>query len=341
MKTENAECGCGSVSFLVAAVVFLSLMSLALLSLSIYLYKKSNQVSQKIVRNRSLSFAFGESCKINSFTCLQLKNNKDNIPREPTRLSCPIKPSDKRMVARPVQSRPGHVSNSSSGNFRRFEPRMYKLCSKLSLGRSNTISHSSYNSANEELEFDLYDYGHQYIGEDDKEDILKNNWEVDDFSMLGLVPTKLFPSDDTIVHVNEVKSSSKISSMNESPIPLRKGDYNQNIMESITSDLTSSIMSDLNLTENNTSQEPSRKGQGKSIMETLQTLKQNHTNQNSQDLVVLHINKSGDERTETMLERKHVWANVKKKTVQNTLHTHPSAPPITLIDELELWDTDE
>ena len=60
-----------------------------------------------------------------------------------------------------------------SGKFRRFDSDLYKGASRTSLGVTNSISHSSYNSANEvmpelldtklmpfaqELQFDLYDY---------------------------------------------------------------------------------------------------------------------------------------------------------------------------------------
>ena len=223
---------------------------------------------------------------------------------------------------------------------------MYKLCSKLSLGRSNTISHSSYNSANEELEFDLYDYGHEHIGEGVTEPMVKNTWEMDAFSMTEFVPTKLFPSDDTIVNVNEVKSSSKISSMNDSPILARRGDYNQNIIESITSDLASSIMSDINLLESHKIQEPPKREQTEYLFSnSLETNKQNHINRHSQDLVVFRKNRNGEEKTETLLEKNHVWANIAtvplNSVLQNTgKETKKTFPPITLIDELELWDDD-
>ena len=201
MKTAVFECDCGPLVYLAAAVVFLGLTSMTFLFLSIYFYKKSFHVSENIVRNRSNSYAFGECCKINSFTCLQLKKDKVNLLNEQKCEQGPSRPKDQKVWPK-VKYRPGYVSNSSSGNFRRFEPKMYKLCSKLSLGRSNTISHSSYNSANEELEFELYDYGHKHIGEGVTEPMVKNTWEMDAFSMTEFVPTKLFPSDDTIVNVN-------------------------------------------------------------------------------------------------------------------------------------------
>ena len=65
-------------------------------------------------------------------------------------------------------------SFDESGKFRRFDSELYKGASRTSLGVTNSISHSSYNSANEvmmtfmleaklnpcaqELQFDLYDY---------------------------------------------------------------------------------------------------------------------------------------------------------------------------------------
>ena len=64
-------------------------------------------------------------------------------------------------------------SFDESGKFRRFDSDLYNGASRSSLGVTNSISHSSYNSANEvmpelldtelipfpqELQFDLYDY---------------------------------------------------------------------------------------------------------------------------------------------------------------------------------------
>ena len=119
----------------------------------------------------------------------------------------------------------------------------------MSLGRSNTISHSSYNSANEELEYDLYDYNQQHIGEDGHDYLIKNSWQADNFSMTEFAPANLFPSTDTIVNINEVKTCSKISILKESPVLPRKGDNNKNIIENITSDLVSNMESGKHLLE--------------------------------------------------------------------------------------------
>ena len=73
----------------------------------------------------------------------------------------------------------------------------------------------------------------------------------------------------------------------------------------------------------------------------LETTKQDHKNSNSQDLMVVHMH--GEKKTETVLERSHVWANVSTAepiTIQQNRHTKKICPPIALIDELELWDDD-
>ena len=206
MKTDSGSgcCDCGSSVVLLSAVLVLSLTCLGLLSLSMYFYK-SNQVPLKTSRKRLPTPLCDGQCKINSFTCLQLRKNKEDIAEmvEENQNKISGKLKDQR-VYRNVQSRPGFLSNSSSGSFRRFEPKLRKLCSKVSLGRSNTISHSSYNSANEELEYDLYDYNQQHIGEDGHEYLIKNSWLVDDFSMTEFAPANLFPSSDTIVNSNEM-----------------------------------------------------------------------------------------------------------------------------------------
>ena len=251
MKTDSDSdcCDCGSSVVLLFAVLVLSLTCLGLLCLSMYLHKL-NQDSQKSSKKRLLTPSCDCQCKINSFTCLQLKKNKEDtvemVGENHNKRAGKLK--DQR-VFQNVQSRPGFLSNSSSGSFRRFEPKLRKLCSKVSLGRSNTISHSSYNSANEELEYDLYDYNHQHIGEDGHEYLIKNSWQVDDFSMTEFAPANLFPSTDTIVNINEVKNCSKISIMKESPEQPRKGDSNKNIIENITSELVSSIGSGKHLGE--------------------------------------------------------------------------------------------
>ena len=71
---DGTGCNCG---FLISVVIVLTLTSLALLLLSVYLYRKPHQVSEKRI-NSSPSFAFGEHCKINSFTCLELRKEKQD-----------------------------------------------------------------------------------------------------------------------------------------------------------------------------------------------------------------------------------------------------------------------
>ena len=61
--------------------------------------------------------------------------------------------------------------------------------------------------------------------------------------------------------------------------------------------------------------------------------------------MVVHMH--GEKKTETVLERSHVWANVSTAqtiTIQQNKDRKQNAkkicPPIALIDELELWDDD-
>merc|ERR1719266_3260371 len=84
------------------------------------------------------------------------------------------------------------------------------LGSKISVGLSNSVSHSSYNSANEELEFDLYDYENKkMVGE--SPDNTANSID-ENFSMSELAPRKLFDSKDTIVNIaDEILDNSKLT----------------------------------------------------------------------------------------------------------------------------------
>ena len=336
---NHSPCSCDAVIFLSVAVIFLSCTSLSFFLLSIYLYRKSSAVPEKFTRNRSLSFAFGERFKINSFTCLQLKSEKQiSVPsRRNTRHEVQ---KDPRMLPK-FKYRPGHLSNSASGSFKRFEPKMSKLCSKLSLGRSNTISHSSYNSANEELEFDLYDYGQAHIGEELKQFTTGEQIEADDFSMTEFAPTKLFPSDDTIVNASEVKPSSTLLSMNSSSLITRRSDYGQAVIASITSDLASSIMSDIHLMDNgpnNVNPEQRNKGltegwPSEKFNEQMVNERKRENDKVVEELVALQ---RGD-HVETLLGRHHVWNDVHTET---EVGKSKLQPPITLIEELELWDDD-
>ena len=244
---EGGSHHCASVPYLVTAVVILSFASLILLCLCVYLFVKSRRVSPRSVRNQSLSLAFGDMCKINSFTILELKKNNRCSQNVTPRLNESSETNENHIVFHKVKHKLEHPSSSSSGKFRRFEPDLYKPASRLSIGVSNSISHSSYNSANEELEFDLYDYENENMVGEHEETFNQNTWRVDDFSMSELAPAKLFPSDDTIINVDEDALETKVSNTFGTPVVLRRGAYSRNQVESVTSDLTSSIMSELSL----------------------------------------------------------------------------------------------
>ena len=179
-------------------------------------------------------------------------------------------------------------------------------------------------SANEELEFDLYDYGQAYTGEDIKEPMINNNWDVDDFSMSDLGTTKLFPSNDTMVITSEVRTNSEIFGATETQLNTRKDDYESNTIESITSELTPSIISEINIPTSQISKPESQ---------TLKfgTLKTPNKNQNIQDQIAAQRNVRVKCMTKTIVQSNNV-EELMARDGENSL------PPVTLIEELELWD---
>ena len=390
--TEGGSNQCASVPYLVTAVVILSIVSLVLLCLCVYLFVKSRRISPRSVRNQSLSLAFGDMCKINSFTFLELKKNNRCSQNVTPRLNGPNEQNDNPIVFHKVKHKLDHPSSSSSGKFRRFEPELYKPSSKLSVGVSNSISHSSYNSANEELEFDLYDYENENIVGEREEKFAQNTWQVEDFSMSELAPAKLFPSDDTIINVDDDILDAKVSNTFGTPVVLRRGDYSRNQVESVTSDLTSSIMSELSL-NSHISQDTLREEhviqsrlerwgldrRNKNCIESLvmcydanseenikgmrtEDLSLDQTNRNGHenlvmspntaseedmagiryiDTALVDINVSNEKYNEETLSSEN-W-NKEFKTqkfteVPDNCTKYFSFPPITLIDDLELWD---
>ena len=107
---------------------------------------------------------------------------------------------------------------------------------------SNSVSHSSYNSANEvkiqtdfnqflqfslqELEFDLYDYEAKRMLCDTSEtgDSLTNG----NFSISELAPKKLFDSTDTVINIADDVLDDNKPAQNTfgTPVILRRGNYN-------------------------------------------------------------------------------------------------------------------
>lgn len=350
---------------------------------------KSRRDSPRSVRNESLSLALGDMCKINSFTFLELRKNNRCSQTVTPRMNELSETNDNPVVFHKVKNKLEHPSSSSSGKFRRFESELYKTSSRLSVGISNSISHSSYNSANEELEFDLYDYENENIVGEPEENYSQNTWQVDEFSMSELAPAKLFPSDDTIINVDEDILDTKVSNTFGTPVVLRRGAYNRNQVESVTSDLTSSIMSELSLNSHisqNTLRDDHMEHWGlerrnKNTVESFvmcyednseagtvgkraEDLNLDQTNMNGhhnlmidhtsgneeamagmkfidKDTALVDLNVTNDKYNEDK-ESPDTWSQeVKTKRfseVPDNCTNYYSFPPITLIDDLELWD---
>ena len=379
-KVEEEDGGshhCALVPYLVTALVILVFVSLFLLCLCFYLFIKYRRVSPRSLRNDSLSLALGDMCKINSFTFLELKKYNRCSQTVTPRQNDPGDTNDNPVVFQKVKNKPDHPSSSSSGKFRRYEPGLYKAVSRLSVGMSNSISHSSYNSANEELEFDLYDYENENRVGEPEENYIQRTWQGDDYSMSELAPAKLFPSDDTIINIEEDILDNKVSNTFGTPVVLRRGAYSRNKVESITSDLTSSIMSELSL-NSHISQKTLRNDSVKEWGPERLRLNRNTV----ENLVMCYddnrVTGTEDDRVEDLNKNIHPSYNIikqdnaedvkfidndtalldlnenKPETLPDTLDkdlttkrfsevpdndtNYYSFPPITLIDDLELWD---
>merc|ERR1719266_527893 len=112
------------------------------------------------------------------------------------------------------------------------------LGSKISVGLSNSVSHSSYNSANEELEFDLYDYEHKRMicdtsdpGDSYDGDTVHSSAVTGghmDFSFSELAPKKLFDSRDTVINIADdiLDENKQTQNTFGTPVVLRRGQYN-------------------------------------------------------------------------------------------------------------------
>ena len=111
---------------------------------------------------------------------------------------------------------------------------------------SNSVSHSSYNSANEvrskskylehqiivlqELEFDLYDYEHKRMicETSDTGDSLCENFTISEFA-----PKKLFDSTDTVINIGDEILDEDKHPINQNtfgtPVVLRRGNYSSRL----------------------------------------------------------------------------------------------------------------
>jgi len=372
-EEEEGSHQCALVPYLVTALVILVCVSLLLFCLCLYLFIKYRRVSPRSLRNDSLSLALGDMCKINSFTFLELRKQNRCSQTVTPRQNATSDRNDNPGVFQKVKSKSDHPSSSSSGIFRRYEPELYKTVSRLSVGMSNSLSHSSYNSANEELEFDLYDYENENRVGEPEDTFTQRTWQGEDYSMSELAPAKLFPSDDTIINIEEDILDTKVSNTFGTPVVLRRGAYSRNKVESITSDLTSSIMSELSLNshirkdgvtgwgperlnrnaveslvmcyEDNRTDDRRDEDLNRNNQHDYNMIKQdNARNRNMEDvkfidtdtaLVDLNDNKPADTSPDSFTND---MTTKMFSEVPNNNTMDYSFPPITLIDDLELWD---
>ena len=379
-EEEGGSHNCALVPYLVTALVIFVCVSLLLLGLCLYLFIKYRRVSPKSLRNDSLSLALGDMCKINSFTFLELRKHNRCSQTVTPRQNATSDINDNPGVLHKLKSKSDHPSSSSSGKFRRYEPELYKAVSHLSVGMSNSLSHSSYNSANEELEFDMYDYENENRVGEPEENYIQRTWQGEDYSMSELAPAKLFPSDDTIINIEEDLLDNKVSNTFGTPVVLRRGAYSRNKVESITSDLTSSIMSELSM-NSHISQKTMRndgvRGWGaerlnRNTVESLvmcyddnrqagakdrrdedlnrnnrhnyNIIKQdNARNMNMEDVKFIDTDTAlvdlNDNKPDTSMDSCTNNSMAKRfSEVPDNKTIYYSFPPITLIDDLELWD---
>jgi len=315
--------------------------------------------------------------RINSFTVLQLKADGEPTPRSVIEMTeqgeskaTQPKVGSEYMLQSFEES--GKVKSfDESGKFRRFDSDLYKGASRTSLGVTNSISHSSYNSANEELQFDLYDYDPRGMeGQPstfDFEEPSRTGHLWDAFSLSDFAPTKLFPEDEqSLVKTGSkgslgwkqlaalsVSSLSKALFQPEKEAEVKKDEKPcQQMVESVTSDLTCSITSDLS--QNTLKDEDSNAFWNRSSFKET-TIYQERTH--SRSLSYKERNKSiittsPSNQTPVMSPQPPSPPCTKPPENANNCPTldindtktftdYYSFPPITLIDDLEVWDEED
>jgi len=289
--------------------------------------------------------------RINSFTVLQLKADGEPTPRSVIEMT---EQGESRAIQPKVGSEymlqsfeeSGKVKSfDESGKFRRFDSDLYKGASRTSLGVTNSVSHSSYNSANEELQFDLYDYDPRGMeGQPttfDFEEPSRTGHLWDAFSLSDFAPTKLFPEDEQVLFQpekeEEVKKDEKAC---------------QQMVESVTSDLTCSITSDLS--QNTLKDEDSNAFWNRSsFKETNIYQEQTHSRSLSyKERNQSIITSTPSNQTPIMSPQPPSPPRTKPPEDENNCPTldindtktftdYYSFPPITLIDDLEVWDEED
>jgi len=380
---KSCEACCASQAYLVGIIVVLVLLCLIFLSTSFLLWIRPGRlrVSSKSEKKRKA----GEPptlTRINSFTVMQLKAEGEPTPRSVIEMtehgtSQSIQPKVKNgyNTQKSFEENGKVKSFDESGKFRRFDSDLYKGASRTSLGVTNSISHSSYNSANEELQFDLYDYDpHGMNGQPatfDFEERSRTGHLWDAFSLSDFAPTKLFPEDEQSL----VKTGSKgsigwknlaalsVSSLSkalfqpeekEEDVVAKDEKPAQQMVESVTSDLTCSITSDLS--QNTLKDEDSNAFWNRSSFKETNLYQEQPTH--SRCLSYKERNKSiiitetPSDQTPVLSPQPPSPPCTKPPEDENNCPTldindtktftdYYSFPPITLIDDLEVWDEEE
>lgn len=130
-------------------VIGLTISTSLLLMTCLYLYVRLLRGTQKTPRSVSLTSRLGHLCRINSFTYLQLQKKTGEDLESVNRSEGNAKKPPLQPPLLPVCKKP--LPTSSPLPHRR-------LRSLTTLGSAGVSTSQSYNSANDELEFDLYDY---------------------------------------------------------------------------------------------------------------------------------------------------------------------------------------
>jgi len=326
---------------LVLVIMVLVGVSTSLLVLSIYLYLQNKKLFKRLRGppgcEEPLSVLLTDKCRINSFTFLELaeaegkrsQQSKDNLSVLSDSKSYK-RDKDKQVLFQKInesKSRPAlHYAGFAS--------------SKLSVGMSNSVSHSSYNSANEELEFDLYDYDNQnMLG--DASDNTANSID-ENFSMSELAPRKLFDSKDTIVNIaDEILDNSKLTQNSfGTPVILRRGNLDsRRQIESITSDLTSSIISELSqyshISQEMLLKDPETKNRNSNATSFIMCFDTDSINTATE----INIKEENDQQNKIGYID-NVKENKYQEKSNNNFESHFIFPPIAQMDEFDLSDSD-
>lgn len=349
MKEISEKCICSNPadeSGLTLILIGLMGVCTSLLILCLYLFNQNRNLYRRISSTNSANdnSSSTDKCRINSFTWLELANTNNNA----------INTSNNKETVNLEQqqnkkfSLPKIYMEKLNSNTKCYQPSTLvgvgsesKL--SVSVGMSNSISHSSYNSANEELEFDLYDYEHKRM--------LCDTSETDrDFSFSELAPKRLFDSKDTIINIaDEVLDDVNFKPSQNTfgtPVVLRRGDFNsRKQIESITSDLTSSIMSELSLISKNSQEtlKVPRKNRSNNVNSLIMCF-DTESIQNDFSTIGENASLNGNLNSsfghKVMTEKLTSNANDFKIENNKTFESHFNFPPLAQIEDIDISDDD-